>query len=81
MEGFYTQNRAWFLFDPTCEKTYSQLGIDYVTGNPNLPMTMNLTTSMVISTSTHLCGSIQISTRKAVTVHKYLKSYKNTLTN
>ena len=55
--------------------------LDYVTGNPNLPMTMNLATgnSMIISARTHLYDSIQISSRKAVTVHKYLKKYKNTL--
>ena len=76
MEGFYIQNRAWFMFDETFQKTYCNFGLDYVTGNPNLPMTMNLTKSMIINARTHLYGSIQISTRKAITVHKYLKRYK-----
>ena len=54
MEGFYIQNRAWFMFDETFQKTYFNFGLDYVTGNPNLPMTMNLTKSMIINARTHL---------------------------
>ena len=67
------------MFDETFQKTYCNFGLDYVTGNPNLPMTMNLTKSMIINARTHLYGSIQISTWTAITVHKYLKRYKNTL--
>ena len=67
------------MFDPTFQKTHCEFSLAYVTGNPNLPMTMNLTKSMIINARTHLYGSIQISTRKVITVHKYLKRYKNTL--
>ena len=79
MEGFYIQNRAWFMFDPNFQKIYCTFGIQHTVNNPNLPMTMDMSTSMIISARTHLYGSIQISTRKAITVHKYLKRYKNTL--
>ena len=79
MEGFYIQNRAWFMFDPNFQKIYFTFGIEDTVNNPNLPMTMDMTTSMIINARTHLYGSIQISTRKAITVHKYLKRYKNTL--
>ena len=34
---------------------------------------------MLIHTRQHLFGAIQISTRKAVTVHKYLNKYRDTL--
>ena len=67
------------MFDETFQKTYCDFGLDYVTGNPNLPMTMNLTKSMIISARTHLYASIQNSTGKAITVYKYLKRCKNAL--
>ena len=68
-----------FMFDPASQKSYGQLRIDYVIGNPNLPMTINLSKRMITSGRTHLYGSIHISMRNAVTVHNYLKRYKNTL--
>ena len=34
------------MFDPTFQKTHCEFSLAYVTGNPNLPMTMNLTKSM-----------------------------------
>ena len=67
------------MFDPSFEKLYCGLGVDRVIGHPSLPLAMNLTKTMLIDAREHLFGSIQISTKKAITVHKYLNKYKDTL--
>ena len=79
MEGFYLQNKGRFMFDPNFQKLYCQLGVDKVVGHPSLQLSMNLTKTMLIEAREHLFGSIQISTKKAITVHKYLNKYKDTL--
>ena len=79
MEGFYIQNKGRFMFDPNFQKLYCQLGVDKIVGHPSLQLSMNLTKTMLIEAREHLFGSIQISTKKAITVHKYLNKYKDTL--
>ena len=58
------------MFDPNFQKLYCQLGVDKIVGHPSLQLPMNLTKTMLIEASEHLFGSIQISTKKAITVHK-----------
>ena len=79
LEGFYIQNNASFLFNPSFQSLYCEFGLDRVIGHPDLPISLNLTRDMLISARQHLFGSIQISTRKSVTIHKYLNKYRDTL--
>ena len=77
VEGFYIQQKAWFIFNPTFRQLYCKHGLNCIS-HPKLPLLINLTKQMLIHTRQHLFGAIQISTRKAVTVHKYLNKYRDT---
>ena len=78
IEGFYIQNRAWFMFNPKFQKLYVKLGSDCV-DHQEMPMTINCTKAMIIQASNHLFGVIQVTTRKASTVKLYLDKYRATL--
>ena len=67
------------MFDLSFQELHCELGIDRVIDHPSLHLAMNLTKTMLIDAREHLFGSIQISTKKAITVHKYLNKYKDTL--
>ena len=79
LEGFYIQNNASFLFNPTFQSLYCEFGLNGVIGHPDLPISINLTRDMLNSARQHLFGSIQISTRKTAIVHEYLNKYQDTL--
>ena len=79
MEGFYIQNKAWFMFNPTFQALYCQYGLEDAIIHPYLPSCINITAYMVVAARQHLFGAIQISTRKAFSIHKYLNKYRDTL--
>ena len=56
------------MFDPSFQKLYCELGVDRAIGHPSLHLSMNLTKTKLIEAQEHLFGSIQISTKKAITV-------------
>ena len=78
VEGFYIQNRAWFMFNEQFHVLYVKYGTSCA-GHKGMPMSINCTKAMIIQGSNNLFGVQQVSTRKASTVKLYLDKYRKTL--